>query len=69
MYYHHESLLEHERQEAAEQRVIDEMEGRPSFLVHTADWTQAAENKEELKQLKDDAILCGLDYCIEILPF
>ena len=69
--YHHQSLATYEAGEAYQDRLIAEYEAshRPSFRVHTADWVQDADNREELKQLIDDAALCGLDYTLEILSF
>jgi len=45
---------------------------RPSYTVITPDWQQDADNDEELKQLLDDAILCGFNdsqVTVETLPF
>jgi hypothetical protein len=69
--YHHETLATHEVDQAYRERLIAkyEINCRPSFRVHTADWIQEADNREELKQLIDDAALCGLDYTLEILSF
>ena len=69
--FHHVSLAAYEAHKACQDRLIAEYEAnhRPSFRLHTADWVQDAENSEELKQLIDDAVLCNLDWTLEILPF
>lgn len=69
--YHHQSINAYEAGESMLERLIASYENnhRPSFRVHTADWVQDADNREELKQIIDDAALCGLDYTLEILSF
>lgn len=69
--YHHQSIANYEATQAQQERLIASYEyrHRPSFRVHTADWIQDADNREELKQIIDDAALCGLDYTLEILSF
>lgn len=69
--YHHQSIANYEADQAQQERLIAlyENQHRPSFRVHTADWIQDADNREELKQIIDDAALCGLDYTLEILSF
>lgn len=69
--YHHQSIANYEADQAQQERLIASYENqhRPSFRVHTADWIQDADNREELKQIIDDAALCGLDYTLEILSF
>jgi hypothetical protein len=74
MYYHHESLLQYEARQRYEQRCDAKYEAsrRPSYRVTTPDWYQDADNDEELKQLLDDAVLCGFDnsqILVETMPF
>ena len=69
--YHHQSIANYEADQAQQERLIAEYEHqhRPSFRVRTADWVQDADNREELEQLTNDAVLCGLDYTLEIVSF
>lgn len=74
MYYHHESLLQYEARQRLEERFTAQYESscRPSYRVSTPDWYQDADNDEELKQLLDDAVLCGFNdsqVTVETLPF
>ncbi len=74
MYYHHESLLQYEARQNYEARLDAEYKAshRPSYRVSTPDWFQDADNDQELKQLLDDAILCGFNdsqVTVETLPF
>ena len=74
MYYHHESLLQYEASQRYDERsdALLAASYRPSYIVITPDWQQDADNDEELKQLLDDAILCGFNdsqVTVETLPF
>jgi len=74
MYYHHESLLQYEARQRYDERSDAFLAAsyRPSYTVITPDWQQDADNDEELKQLLDDAILCGFNdsqVTVETLPF
>ena len=74
MYYHHESLLQYEARQCYDERsdALLAASCRPSYTVTTPDWQQDADNDEELKQLLDDAILCGFNdsqVTVETLPF
>ena len=74
MHYHHESLLQYEARQRFEESARTDLEAshRPSYRVTTPDWFQDADDKAELKQLLDDAILCGFNDSqvrIETLPF
>ena len=74
MYYHHESLLQYEARQRYDERsdALLAASCRPSYTVTTPDWQQDADNDEELKQLLDDAILCGFNdsqVTVETLPF
>jgi hypothetical protein len=74
MHYHHESLLQYEARQCYQERVDahHSLSCRPSYRVTTPDWYQDADNDDELKQLLDDAILCGFNdsqVTVETLPF
>jgi len=41
----------------------------PTFYVITSAWEEWANDRDQLKELTDDAILGGLTYTIETCPF
>ena len=72
--FHHQSISQYEAQQRYEERLEAEYASacRPSYRVTTPDWFQDADNKQELQQLLDDAVLCGFDdsqVTVETLPF
>jgi hypothetical protein len=42
-------------------RNYDDLPCTPTYTVRTPDWIQEAMNDDELKQILDDAVLCGFD--------
>lgn len=40
-----------------------------TWFVVTSDWEQQALDEDELKELVDDAVLGGLAYTVETIPF
>jgi len=68
MDFHETSLRAYEaRQRLEDAQPIPTIE--PTFYVITSAWEEWAINQNELKALTDDAILDGLTYTIETIPF
>jgi len=68
MDFHETSLLAHETR----QRIEDAQPAltiKPTFYVITSAWEEWALDRDQLKQLTDDATLDGLTYTIETCPF
>tara|TARA_R110001606_G_scaffold42337_1_gene113328 strand:+ start:92 stop:298 length:207 start_codon:yes stop_codon:yes gene_type:complete len=68
MDYHETSLLAYE----ARQRLEDAQPvpaSTETFYVITSAWEEWANDRDQLKELTDDATLGGLAYTIETCPF
>ena len=66
MDYHDYSLSLYEQHQEQELQTENRYE---TWFVVTSDWEQQAVNETELKELVDDAVLGGLRYTIETIPF
>tara|TARA_R110001583_G_scaffold42478_1_gene135025 strand:+ start:866 stop:1072 length:207 start_codon:yes stop_codon:yes gene_type:complete len=68
MDFHEASLLAYEaRQRLEDAQPIPTVE--PTFFVITPAWSEWALDRDQLKELTDDATLGGLAYTIETCPF
>ena len=66
MDFHDYSLSLYEQHQEQELQTENRYE---TWFVVTSDWEQQAVNETELKELVDDAVLGGLRYTIESIPF
>ena len=66
MDFHDYSLSLYEQHQEQELQTDNRYE---TWFVVTSDWEQQAVNETELKELVDDAVLGGLRYTIETIPF
>ncbi len=66
MDFHNYSLSLYEQHQERELQTENRYE---TWFVVTSDWEQQAVNETELKELVDDAVLGGLRYTIETIPF
>ena len=66
MDFHDYSLSLYEQHQEQELQTENRYE---TWFVVTSDWEQQAVNETELKELVDDAVLGGLRYTIETIPF
>jgi hypothetical protein len=64
--YHEYSLSLYEQHQEQELQTENRYE---TWFVVTSDWEQQAVSETELKELVDDAVLGGLTYTIETIPF
>jgi hypothetical protein len=64
--YHEYSLSLYEQHQEQELQTENRYE---TWFVVTSDWEQQAVNETELKELVDDAVLGGLAYTVETIPF
>jgi len=66
MDFHNYSLSLYEQHQEQELQTENRYE---TWFVVTSDWEQQAVSETELKELVDDAVLGGLTYTIETIPF
>ena len=66
MDFHDYSLSLYEQHQEQELQTENRYE---TWFVVTSDWEQQAVNETELKELVDDAVLGGLRYTVETIPF
>ena len=66
MDFHDYSLSLYEQHQEQELQTENRYE---TWFVVTSDWEQQAVNETELQELVDDAVLGGLRYTVETIPF